>query len=1031
MPNLLQRLHLLGDTGGWITDSAVITLLNPGVRACNVTDVPADLAKATNFAGGCEAPHIEHENWARHAYQSSTKGGQRRHMYCVVPRVAVDDAAGARRASRSSGAGATYTFPPPPPGFGVELVDVRPAAPAPSTAAGADEEEEEEESGGDYDGDDDRDDAGATARDGAASSCDENGSCDSRRTPDAKRRIRIKLTRNVTTYRAVRSRARVSPGELEPTQTPAATQRAGDVTARAARAGDVTAADSVRFRTVQGSWRVAQMAPLPPASAPPDEVRAALRAMRSSLATAQCEVARLTSEQDDGQRAASAVNAASFRNAIQGAAAEMGMGDGSAAELARLRIEVTKLTAEQHIERAAVASCDANIYEKESSQVTWLWRKRREREKLLLQNLENLHGGREGFEWCVIRLIRRLGCMFWMKLLMTDFFRRFTLATVNRSESRKASMEDKIKSLVSRERLVGVSVRAWERIASARERNCTMTTVLGPVRMVRRLLSTYMDEAAKYYIWSQDWCPKTYAGPELAVKYSSELGPLLAAEIAVTKIMMKDLSEYLAAIVKLCVEVDQLRSRLVWFLTASGDIKRRHFELGVEGDGFPPDCFELLLHVFNLHRFSEHMDLHFTILGGTISEKSSLLKALMRILDAEWKKVMSSGLDVELGAGVKRGSFIGCEGPGVHHFSFDGTGKGDLSWFGTASCNGTNSHTFCGISHDLNLKARPKIDATVSDHPRLTVERRCEQSAVVEEARSAAIRQQTSLEVAPLSHDSEVKIAAVGAAAAKAAAERAGNSQYNGPPLDMFLRSSQHDGMHLHCGLMETSLTTQVVNCLDDDGHLDRLDNEAIDIKNTVARVMGPSMTRMTDMLSRDMKLQRVAQNIRDMFSSDPEKRADAKKARLNGLAARVLTSQRYRFDDINGPPDRTWASVKRGAETLFMMLVASYMTICMRHRMTRVQLTLLTVIGAHIFALMAIFVVGSHRRRQIGLKEHVLCYFLPWCMNETFERFTYCDHRGRPSGFSLGGGVIGSVQSGERHHGQTKKRKLILGHDL
>ena len=64
MPNLLQRLHLLGDTSGWITDSAVITLLNPGVRACNVTDVPADLAKATNFAGFHDSPHIEHENWA-------------------------------------------------------------------------------------------------------------------------------------------------------------------------------------------------------------------------------------------------------------------------------------------------------------------------------------------------------------------------------------------------------------------------------------------------------------------------------------------------------------------------------------------------------------------------------------------------------------------------------------------------------------------------------------------------------------------------------------------------------------------------------------------------------------------------------------------------------------------------------------------------------------------------------------------------------------------------------------------------------
>ena len=48
MPNLLQRLHLLGDTGGWITDSATITLLNPGARACNVTDVPADLAKGSD-----------------------------------------------------------------------------------------------------------------------------------------------------------------------------------------------------------------------------------------------------------------------------------------------------------------------------------------------------------------------------------------------------------------------------------------------------------------------------------------------------------------------------------------------------------------------------------------------------------------------------------------------------------------------------------------------------------------------------------------------------------------------------------------------------------------------------------------------------------------------------------------------------------------------------------------------------------------------------------------------------------------------
>ena len=108
-------------------------------------------------------------------------------------------------------------------------------------------------------------------------------------------------------YRTVRSRTRVRPGELEPTQTPAATQHAGDATARAARAGDVTATDLVRFRTMQGSWRVAQMAQLLPASASPDEaqVRAVLRAIRSDLAASQCEIARLASEQQDGHTAAS------------------------------------------------------------------------------------------------------------------------------------------------------------------------------------------------------------------------------------------------------------------------------------------------------------------------------------------------------------------------------------------------------------------------------------------------------------------------------------------------------------------------------------------------------------------------------------------------------------------------------------------------------------------------------------------------------------------------------------------------------
>ena len=58
------------------------------------------------------------------------------------------------------------------------------------------------------------------------------------------------------------------------------------------------------------------------------------------------------------------------------------MGDGSAAELGRVRIQLAKLTAELNIERAAVASCDANVRDKATNQVTWLWRERRERERI-------------------------------------------------------------------------------------------------------------------------------------------------------------------------------------------------------------------------------------------------------------------------------------------------------------------------------------------------------------------------------------------------------------------------------------------------------------------------------------------------------------------------------------------------------------------------------------------------------------------------------------------------------------------------
>ena len=58
-----------------------------------------------------------------------------------------------------------------------------------------------------------------------------------------------------------------------------------------------------------------------------------------------------------------------------------------------------------------------------------------------------------------------------------------------------------------------------------------------------------------------------------------------------------------------------------------------HWEIGFEGDGFPPSSFEMLLHVFNAGRLCEHEDFNFTLMAGQVEEKSSLCKVLIHLLD--------------------------------------------------------------------------------------------------------------------------------------------------------------------------------------------------------------------------------------------------------------------------------------------------------------------------------------------------------------------------------------------------------------
>ena len=144
----------------------------------------------------------------------------------------------------------------------------------------------------------------------------------------------------------------------------------------------------------------------------------------------------------------------------------------------------------------------------------------------------------------------------------------------------------------------------------------------------------------------QSWFPKTCAGPELAEIYSSELGDLRTL-CASSKLFMKvDLADYPGKIVRLVLEVPALRRRMLWFLDDCDKPKPFHFELGFEGDGFPPESFELIVHLFNLGSYCEHQDLHFTLLGGELDEKGPLLNKLLSINNDGWKAIKEDGLAV-------------------------------------------------------------------------------------------------------------------------------------------------------------------------------------------------------------------------------------------------------------------------------------------------------------------------------------------------------------------------------------------------
>ena len=92
-----------------------------------------------------------------------------------------------------------------------------------------------------------------------------------------------------------------------------------------------------------------------------------------------------------------------------------------------------------------------------------------------------------------------------------------------------------------------------------------------------------------------------------------------------------------------------LRRELIWFydlVDGKRRIKNLHWEFAYEGDGFPPGCFEFILHVLNLDRLCQHEDFNFDLLVGEIPEKGAVTMALLRIIDKEHEDVRARGIEV-------------------------------------------------------------------------------------------------------------------------------------------------------------------------------------------------------------------------------------------------------------------------------------------------------------------------------------------------------------------------------------------------
>ena len=437
--------------------------------------------------------------------------------------------------------------------------------------------------------------------------------------------------------------------------------------------------------------------------------------------------------------------------------------------------------------------------------------------------------------------------------------------------------------------------------------------------------------------------------------------------------------------------------------------------------------------MINLGKLCGHDELNWTIVAGDFSESDENLDTLLRIIENEYKEIEKDGLDVTI-ENVKPGDFYGCTGPGVYKFFFGDVGCGDLAWLVKAVGQKSCSSRFVHLTHKLDLHAvlsianrAPDQTNTISYDQRMTWYESCESEANRAETdllRAAADQAQvTPTLVGGIHMSPSASAAAVASARDKAKKDKAnaeGHSQYGNKPLYLW-RACMYCGLHLRMLMVQLVVESLVVYGIMYD---------EIDSKSTSYPVEGYIAHLMLALVTMGLKC--IADRIANKWSDDERKRKYESSYRLTGYAATRVQNKFYLMMDVFGTPvlplnisSASASHIYVAAEGLVIGYVNAMTPLMLSSTITIEQADRLIELGEQLYALIVLFGIGPKRKRHVGLKESVLCRFMPWNLKMMIKRFTYFDVKGEPQGVSMGGHVFGQ-DAAERRNKNVKKG--ILG---